>query len=490
MKQQFCGRYRIGVSGFTFHPPNVSGDIGSIGTFTQAQAEVIQLQPGTYRNLRGRLTATVTSGHTYQAILYKKVPAGSYVSTGLTITITNADGTNIITDSSNEAHFDAGDKVLMSWEGAPSPAANTVIWSLEFEPDVADTSIYGCGGPAVTLPTGSSVIEGAFSGGTFDAENGDIVAVPGTITGQNLNLSTAPGVGKSREVVLVLNSVVQDGSGATVDTRCTVSGTAVDNTSAFSLPVVVGDRVARQHTPTGTPAASFGNGQVSFVSDVPNSWNVCGRCNAGSPSNAATNYGAAFGDMFSSTWSATESVYEYDAPVTSFQLSGFRWITKIAPGGTDQWDLALRVNGVTTAQAVAIIGTDLDETTTGDAASIADGDTFSMQSVPTSTPTSMSKAWWSFAGSTEAAEIKGSFVAGADGTVTSSRTALFNLDGVTRTVHAPNTLYVAGYFTLHEGGSPTPIANTAILFAKDTGGKTELLVQFPTGSAIQIAIEA
>lgn len=44
---------------------------------------------------------------------------------------------------------------------------------------------------------------------------------------------------------------------------------------------------------------------------------------------------------------------------------------------------------------------------------------------------------------------------------------------------------------LEERTTPTAEANKAILFAKDNGsGKTQLMVLFPTGSAIQLAIEA
>lgn len=38
--------------------------------------------------------------------------------------------------------------------------------------------------------------------------------------------------------------------------------------------------------------------------------------------------------------------------------------------------------------------------------------------------------------------------------------------------------------------APTPVADAAILFAQDNGaGKTQLMVQFPTGAAIQLSIE-
>lgn len=43
---------------------------------------------------------------------------------------------------------------------------------------------------------------------------------------------------------------------------------------------------------------------------------------------------------------------------------------------------------------------------------------------------------------------------------------------------------------LTETGAPNAIANTVILYAEDNGaGKTRLMAKFPTGAAVQIAIE-
>ena len=51
--------------------------------------------------------------------------------------------------------------------------------------------------------------------------------------------------------------------------------------------------------------------------------------------------------------------------------------------------------------------------------------------------------------------------------------------------------YIAGSWVLDEQGSPpTGAADKAIIFAEDNGtGKTRLMVQFPTGTAVQLAIE-
>lgn len=42
---------------------------------------------------------------------------------------------------------------------------------------------------------------------------------------------------------------------------------------------------------------------------------------------------------------------------------------------------------------------------------------------------------------------------------------------------------------LAERATPSPVADTAVLFAQDLAGKTALYVQFPTGSPILIAVE-
>jgi hypothetical protein len=44
--------------------------------------------------------------------------------------------------------------------------------------------------------------------------------------------------------------------------------------------------------------------------------------------------------------------------------------------------------------------------------------------------------------------------------------------------------------SLAESGAPSAVADVVILYAEDNGaGKTKLMAQFPTGAAVQIAIE-
>ena len=55
----------------------------------------------------------------------------------------------------------------------------------------------------------------------------------------------------------------------------------------------------------------------------------------------------------------------------------------------------------------------------------------------------------------------------------------------------PRHLLAGGYLELGEMTAPAGTADRARIFAEDDGGgKTRLMVQFPTGGAIQLAIEA
>lgn len=75
--------------------------------------------------------------------------------------------------------------------------------------------------------------------------------------------------------------------------------------------------------------------------------------------------------------------------------------------------------------------------------------------------------------------------------VVSDLTALFNLDGVSRTVDAEGSHVIGGNLALIEQATPpVGIANMGLIYAEDNGsGKTRLMVQFGTGSPVQIAIE-
>jgi hypothetical protein len=92
------------------------------------------------------------------------------------------------------------------------------------------------------------------------------------------------------------------------------------------------------------------------------------------------------------------------------------------------------------------------------------------------------------------ATVTGTSIFGEDGTVAGvSRVHLLNLDGVTRTLSDTafeGSAVIGGRLVFFELASPPAgVTNTARIWAEDSGGKTRLMFQGPTGSAQQIAIE-
>jgi hypothetical protein len=87
--------------------------------------------------------------------------------------------------------------------------------------------------------------------------------------------------------------------------------------------------------------------------------------------------------------------------------------------------------------------------------------------------------------------ITGSHVLGADGTVTTTRTGLINLDGVTRSVAGSGIEFIGGALGLIEQASaPAAITNGVMLYSEDNGsGKSRILAKFGSGSPIVIATE-
>jgi len=491
MKQQFIGRMRTLNWGNNFFPA-LSPYPAQLGDATELDAKQI-IPPGgdgTARNLKVRAIANGMAGGTEWTIYIRK--NGS--NTALKCAVTSATGTTEVLDASNEIAFAEDDEILINIVNTVGfPTDVTFLYSYEYE-TTGNVSIYGFGHNA-TQPSNSGVKYcGVFSAGPDwnDFPQIDIVAVPGNIIGMNARLSATPGAGKSRELAVMLNGTKQDGTGGTVDTVLLISDAETFEKKSFSRSTSTANRLAIKHTPSGTPTAANVIGAVTFEATEANRWNLAGHC-VSSPSNVATNYVYPVSDCYTEAWSGTESAFELEAPITSMALSGLMVAAlTTAPGSGNSFDYTLRKEGADTAQTVQMAGAaTITSASAGADVVFTSSESMALQAVPTSTPVQPGGLAWVFEAITEPATIICATVFGQNGTVTSSNTFLANLDTTTRDVSAPGCMYVAGYFVLHEQGSaPTPIANTAILFTKDTGGKTELLVQFPTGSAIQIAIEA
>src|SRR5688572_11183021 len=105
---------------------------------------------------------------------------------------------------------------------------------------------------------GGALGNGQFGGWNTGVSNGilsgsySICSSPGNVTTLVLSTFVAPLPGSSWIGLIRLNGINQDGSGGTVDTRCTITAGNLNGVSTFILPIDKGDHVDVAYYRTGT----------------------------------------------------------------------------------------------------------------------------------------------------------------------------------------------------------------------------------------------
>jgi hypothetical protein len=377
-----------------FHPLTPTqktwGTVSTSGTIELPAA-------GTIRNLAVRLLSALGGG---DAITVRFDVNGS--ASALTATVT--DPATTAADTVNSLSLNAGDTLALVRTGSGLPAAGSAMVSYEWEPTVANTSIYGFGGQTDTIGT-STHRDGLLDGGgnTWDELADDIktlVALSGTVTALRVVLSAAPSFGNSRTFTIYKNGTAQDGAGGTPDTRLTISDAATSGAVAFSLAIAAGDYLWIETSHTGAPAAVRACGSVALVSSTGGQWHV-GAVLASPTDAVSTLYIGSSGrsDGGVTTWDATETNRQHIGGVTGFYLGGMIGRLSAAPGVGKSVAYTLRKNAADTVQALSFADANTSASTAGDPVQFtAQTDLLAVKEVPTGAPTvggSFPKlAWW------------------------------------------------------------------------------------------------
>lgn len=323
------------------------GSSSALSTYAQIPLPV----PGTLQNWHVRARSTLSAGQTRTLHVQKN---------GVTAVSSVALSDSVIEGvTATGVTLAAGDYINFAQTRVNNPGSQTIVSAWDWVPDDGESQIYAF----ATATPSTSVTEHLALYGADDAlgtsshaSEASLIGTAGTFTGMACRVRVAaPGAGNSYTIVLVLNGVVQDGSGGTVDTRVIIADTNVQNNAAFTLPVVPGDLISVQITPAGGPALTNLGGAVSFVSDSPQ----------------VTQYGSTPdflntpGDFFilpnstPSVEGATESAQEFIGGVTPITFTGIR--VKIpAPGVGNSRTFTLRKNQSDTIITATISGTDTD----------------------------------------------------------------------------------------------------------------------------------
>lgn len=315
--------------------------------------------------------------------------------TALVIYLSDSSTTGSVTGLFSGVHFAAGDLIAMTEIEASAPAAATVRMAYEVKADTPGQYIYGYG----TLSDSPTFVGGGGFGGQSNAwalstaqSTKAVMGVSGTITAIAHRERTAPGGAGSRVCTFYKNGVKQDGSGGTVNTTTTLSGSNTTVIGTFSLPVVAGDLIQLEIAPSGSPAASTWQcGTVVFVPD-DSSRMLYYASAAGMGAPGAPAYWYVSGSA-SPGWT-TGSDSGFDAPghgSINVRIIGMRVALSATPGTGATRTVTLRKNGADTPITVTIDDTGSTGAMTHDPITIANGDLWNLVSYSTGSPGSTSQ---------------------------------------------------------------------------------------------------
>ncbi len=215
---------------------------------------------------------------------------------------------------------------------------------------------------------------------TTVGSNDSPIAIAGVISNMRVTIVTAPSSGKSWTWTLYKNAAATSLTVTISDTGLT----AVDST--HTVAVAPGDLLAWEMAPTGTPTAMTAlDISATFKSAVRNeSFLVAGSENGGSiQSNSATNYAGIQGHP---QWNATEANVSSLMP-TSGTLDRFYAELQALPATGRSYTFTVYKNGAPTSMAVTISDSGVRASDLTHSISFVAGDTISIESVPSGTPT-------------------------------------------------------------------------------------------------------
>jgi hypothetical protein len=234
-------------------------------------------------------------------------------------------------ESTNSADFEAGDLFILRRTGGNNSDLVTVSYELVTSSDYKSYYFFGLNIHAGPAQSAGALGAWSFTSNTTSSQSFSLIAINGTVTGLGITGKFdffGPGVPdptQGFDAWLVLDEVVQDGTGGTVDTKCSVrytdNGVIISSVSEFSLPVVIGQRLDlyRESINGPLPSLSLIGFTVEFTSTTPGEFNICGAIGTVPITANDLNYGA-----FNSIWGSTEATKNLGG-ISSFQFTGLQY---------------------------------------------------------------------------------------------------------------------------------------------------------------------
>lgn len=220
--------------------------------------------PAVMRNL------VLYSGDTARAMDCTLTLMKEGVATALEVTLDSA-ATTPVTLQGVDVSFATLEDCALRFATSGASGGNTFAWCIEIE---SAGNIYGIPNFASSALIADTGAYGGALGNGFQqsyvapaaqSTSYSITAVAGTITTLVMRCySGAPPGGESWLGFVRINEVIQDGSGGTVDTRCTITSGNTTASVSFVLPITPPDRVELVYVKLGGSQAGAFSGHVGF----------------------------------------------------------------------------------------------------------------------------------------------------------------------------------------------------------------------------------
>lgn len=232
-------------------------------------------------------------------------------------------------------------------------------------------------------------VDGSSGSESAIARRQNLITEAGTFRKGYIQLSTAPGVGKSWTFTLMKN-------GATTAHVITISGTdTFGSDTSNNIAVAANDRLAWRIVPAGTPASSI----IRFTAEYEPTtaqravWGTSIQAGGGAGiPDGSTAYAiiGACDSPFDAAAANRSCVWAINATIKSFTFRG-----NVAPGAGKSWTLSILKNGIEEASSIIVLSgaTDVAVTVTGLNIGIVPGDLLAMKSIPSGTPNVSDPCW-------------------------------------------------------------------------------------------------
>jgi hypothetical protein len=404
---------------------------------------------GVIRNLRVKISPAFGAG---TSGTFRFTKGG--VAQAVTVTIANTDTEG--SDLANSFSVAADDVIAIDAVRSGVTAASTMWFSFEFEGDTENESVYAVNSDLSSFRLGGTAY-GNWAGGkwrTTLAEEFIRCSAAGAFTKLTARTTHAPGAGQSWTFHLILNGVLQDGTGGTVDTTLVVANTNTNGSASFTLPIALHDEVAVRVQASASCAAQFATSVcLLFASDDPAGAQHLASAKITIPPSSATSFAYPIGGGITGiAFVATEAQRELIGGHTPLTINGWTVHCDGDPG--TQIVYTCRVNGADTPLTVTFQSADHEKTIFAGPVTIGPGDTWSVKAVATGGTLSTGSPRWTW--------IESPPVAETEPTVDNSTSCSCGPGSVGGLIEPSPFLPIQPWVAACEGGAAVPAAGDPV----------------------------